>query len=91
MINDHAVNNALLWKYVDDTKASEIIGKGDQSNAQSIVDTVADWSRTNRVKLSKDKCKELRISFARVERNVPPVVIDGENIKVVESLLFQTI
>ena len=33
--------------YVDDTTASEIISKGDQSNAQSIVDTAADWSRTN--------------------------------------------
>ena len=89
MINDLAVNNALLWKYVDDTPASEIISKGaDQSNAQSIVDTVVDWSYTNRVKMNKDKCKELRISFARVERNFPPVVMDGENVKVVESKRF---
>jgi len=66
-INDLAVNNALLWKYVDDTTASEIVRKGDQSNAQAIADTVADWSRKNRVKLNNDKCKELRISFARVE------------------------
>ena len=33
----------------------------------------------------KDKCKELHISFARVKRNFPPAVIDGDNIKVVES------
>ena len=85
MINDLAVNNALLWKYVDDTTASEIVSKGDQSNAQAIADTVADWSRKNRVKLNNDKCKELCISFARVERDFPPVVIDGVNIKVVES------
>ena len=39
MINDLAVNNApLFWKYVDDTTASKILSKGDQSNAQSIVD-----------------------------------------------------
>ena len=85
MINDLAVNNALLWKYVDDTTASEIVSKGDQSNAQAIADTVADWSRKNRVKLNNDKCKELRISFARVERDFPPIVMDGVNIKVVES------
>ena len=30
-------------------------------------------------------CKELSISFARVERDFPPEVIDGLNIKVVES------
>ena len=47
--------------------------------------TVADWSCKNRVKLNNDKCKELHISFARVERDFPPVVIDGVNIKVVES------
>ena len=40
VINDLAGNNALLWKYVDDITASE----GDQSNAQAIADTVADWS-----------------------------------------------
>ena len=28
MINDLAVNNALFWKYVDDTTASEIVSKG---------------------------------------------------------------
>ena len=85
MINDLAVNNALLWKYVDDITALEIVSKGDQSNAQAIADTVADWSRKNRVKLNNDKCKELRISFARVERDFPPVDIDGVNIKVVVS------
>jgi len=85
MINDLAVNNALLWNYVDDTTASEIVSKGDQSIAQAIADTVADWSLKNRVKLNNEKCKELRISFARVERDFPPVVIDGVNMKVVES------
>ena len=63
----------------------EIVSKGDQSNAQAIADTVADWSRKNRVKFNNDKCKDLRISFASVERDFPPVVIDGVNIKVVES------
>ena len=85
MINDLAVNNALLWKYVDETTASEIVSKGDQSSAQAIADTVADWSRKNRVKLNNEKCKELRISFARVERDFPPVVVGGVNMKVVES------
>ena len=35
--------------------------------------------------MNNDKCKELHISFARFERDFPPVVIDGVNIKVVES------
>ena len=85
MINDLVVNNTLLWKYVDDTTASEIVRKGDQSNVQAIADTVADWSRKNRVKLNNDKCKELHISFARVERDFPPIVIDGGNVNIVKS------
>ena len=43
----------------------------------------ADWSNRNRVKLNTDKCKELRISFASVSHDSPPVVIRGECIKVV--------
>ena len=57
MINDLAISNASLWKYVDDTTTSEV------SNAQTIADEVADWSNRNRVKLNTDKCKELRIFF----------------------------
>ena len=64
MINDQALNNAFPWKYEGNTTASEIISKGEQSNAQTISDEVADWSRRNRVELNDDKCKELRKSFA---------------------------
>ena len=42
MINDLEVNNALLWKYEDDTTASEIVSKGDQRNAQATADRVAE-------------------------------------------------
>ena len=59
MINDLAISNASLWKYVDDTTTSEVIRKGQVSNAQTIADEVADWSNRNRVKLNTDKCKEL--------------------------------
>ena len=52
MINDVAVNNALLWKYVDDTTASEIVSKGDQSNAQAITDMVAYTPVFNRTRVS---------------------------------------
>ena len=93
MINDLAISNASLWKYVDDTTASEVVRKGQVSNAQIIADEVAEWSSRNRVKLNIDKCKELRISFASVSREFPPVVIGGECIKAVSDakLLWVTI
>ena len=40
MINDLAITNASIWKYVDDTTASEVIRKGQVSNAQTIADEV---------------------------------------------------
>ena len=63
MISDDL--NAKLWKYVDDTTSSEVVLKSVDSNAQQIADQVAQWSSDNRVKLNNEKCKELRISFAR--------------------------
>ena len=38
-----------VWKYVDDTTASEVVGKGEVSSAQIIDDKVAEWSLANRV------------------------------------------
>ena len=55
------------------------------SNAQNIADEVAEWSNRNRVKLNIDKCKELRISFASISCEFPPVAIGGERIKVVSD------
>ena len=57
--------NAQLWKYVDDTTTSEVVAKGSASNAQHIADCVAQGSLDNRVQLNSEKCKELRISFAK--------------------------
>ena len=72
MINDLILNNAFLKKYVDGTTASEIIAKGEQSNSQTIADDVVDWSRRNKVQLNKEKWGELRISLAKVGRNLLP-------------------
>ena len=85
MINNLAINNASIWKYVDDTTASDVIRKGQVSNAQTIADEVAEWSNGNRVKLNIDKCKELCISFASISCEFPPVAIGGGRIKVVSD------
>ena len=78
-------NLANVWKYVDDTTASEIIAKGNQSCAQEIADRVVEQSAPNRVKLNSDKCKELRISFAKDEPESAPIVVDGNELEGVTS------
>ena len=84
MIND-LDTNAQLWKYVDNTTVSEVVVKGGESHAQAIGNRVIEWSRENRVELNADKCKELRISFAKEQRVFDPVIIEGKEVKLVTS------
>ena len=85
MINDLDIKSQLFWIFVDDTTASEVFQKGNASNAQGITDELIEWSRKNRVVLNPDKCKELKISFARNPDAFDPVSIDGNEIEVVNS------
>ena len=85
IINDLNIRNASLWKYVDDTTVSETIPKGAISYAQLVVDEVVEWSRLNRFQLNTDKCKELRISFARHKPDLPPLMACGNALEVVDS------
>ena len=80
MISDLVLSCACLWKYVDDTTASEVIRNGESSTAQRIADGESAWSEKNKLQLNSDKCKELRISFAKTKQ-----VIDGKDLDVVTS------
>ena len=84
MIND-LDTNAQQWKYVDDTTMSEVVVKGGVSHMQAIANRVIEWSRENRVQLNTDKCKELRISFAKEQRALDPVIIEGKEVELVTS------
>ena len=68
------------------TTTTQVIRKGQVSNVQTIAGEVADWSNRNGIKLNTNKCKELRISFASISHDFPPVVIRGECIKVVTDV-----
>ena len=85
MINDLAPTETDLWKYVDDTTASETINKSQQSRAQAIADEMSQWHENNKMKLNEAKCKELRISFSKVPRDFNPTYINDKCVKVVES------
>ena len=50
-------------------------------HSQEIADMVAEWSSQNIVKLNSDKCKELRISFAKDEPQFAPIVVDGNELE----------
>ena len=86
MISDLHISSPHLWKFVDDTTASEFVPKGGASNAQCIADQVIQWSHDNRVHLNADKCKELRISFAKEPTEFDPVIFGRKELEVVDSV-----
>ena len=63
MIQDLDIDSPYLWKFVDDTTASELLPKGSVSKAQNIVDRVIQWSDENRVQLHPGQMQ-------RIENNV---------------------
>ena len=67
------------------TTTSEIVAKGAGSNSQIIANTVAQWSSVNRVKLNTDKCKELKISFAKNKAQLTSIVVDNKELECVDS------
>ena len=75
MVNDLAINHKDRWKYVDDTSLSETIGKGCQSNLQSVINNIDQWCTENDMMLNRSKCKELIISFAKDVPNLRPLFI----------------
>ena len=70
---------------MDDTTVSEVVVKGGESHVQVIANRVIEWSHENRVQLNADKCKELRISFAKEQRVFDPVIIEGKEVELVTN------
>ena len=50
-----------------------------------VIDEVVKWSWLNGFQLNTDKCKELRISFAKNENDFPPLMACGNALEVVDS------
>ena len=86
MIQDLDIDSPYLWKFVDDTTASELLPKGSASQAQNIVDRVIQWSDENRVQLHPDKCKELRITFSKNPSVLDPLIVNGKEIETVDNV-----
>ena len=84
MIND-LDTSAQEGKYVDGTTVSEVVAKGGVSHAQAMANGVVKWSRENGAQLDVDKCKELRISFAKEQRVFVPVLVEVKEIDSVTS------
>ena len=74
---------ALTWKYVDDTTISQTIPRGPLGDVQQPVTAVEDWSRSQRMQLSADKCKEMVIDF-KISHNFSPLKVDRNELPVTD-------
>ena len=86
MINDLKKHSENLWKYVDDTTASEVVLQGEHSEAQLIANEISDWSNINRMQLNANKCKKIRISFARNPPELSPITTENQIIEVASDV-----
>ena len=66
MINDFVVENARLWKYLDDTTIFETVTKGELTNIQCTTDRVVQWPLENRVPLNTENANILYKIPARI-------------------------
>ena len=71
LINDLQSQNEM-HKYIDDCTLSEFISTSHQSNIQSDIDDINNWSKENRMNISSKKTKEMLMGPAR--KNPPPAV-----------------
>ena len=75
------MGNPNIWKYVDDTTLAECVEKNRTRSMQSHVDEFVTKSRADAFRLSKSKCKQLRVSFTNPENTLEPVTINNTNIE----------
>ena len=87
MINDLELASSSTdhWKYVDDVTISESLKKNEVSVLQSDLNSIERWSVNNNMKLNGKKCKEMIVSFARSENDIPRLLIDGLPLDLVSS------
>ena len=73
-------------KYADDCTQSECIMKGKCSNMQEVLDSVQNWSNTNRMKLNAKKTKDMWICFGKSNPQQPNLYIGDNMIERVDTL-----
>lgn len=86
MVDDIQVTDNELWKYVDDITIAEPVHKDEVSIIQNAVSEIATKSLQNKFQLNEDKCKEMRISFAKQEPDFAPVIINEKAIETVPTI-----
>ena len=77
-----------MWKFVDDTTVSEVIGKDQTSNLQNQMDILANSISSDKFQLNESKCKEMRICFGSNINDFQPITINNITLKLSKTRKF---
>ena len=83
--NISTVNTSEIWKNVDDTTIAEHVAKNQESTIRHSVNQLIVKSNNSKFQVNEPRCKEMRISFAKNDVDVVPV-INKKAIEVVPSV-----
>ena len=72
-------------KFVDDSTLLESFHNVMNSSLSKRGQELANWARTNKMKLNPQKTTELRICFKKEQQHWPPIFIDNDLIQPVKS------
>ena len=50
------------------------------------MDTIQSWSENNRMRINAKKTKEMLISFQKLQKDIPPVIVDGQVLERVDCV-----
>ena len=53
---------------------------------QGLVEKITQWSTLNKFQLDSDKCKELRVSFAKTQRQFSAIMVNGKELEIVPKV-----
>ena len=72
--------DCLVHKFIDDTTASEILGRQQSSNMMNITRQLMDWTKSNNMIINSKKTKE--IILGTLSKSPPPILMmDGASIE----------
>ena len=84
----HTSPSCHMQKFSDDTVLVGLITKGDDQAYKSNIELFSCWCDSNFLLLNADKTRELVINFSRNKDGVPPVILKGHEIEIVQSYKY---
>ena len=85
MIHDIDIVNTGLWKFVDDTTMEECVERNEESKIQVAVKELIEKAKAHKFQLNESKYKELRITFAKIDPQFTPILVNEQPLETVST------